>query len=77
MATPGGAAPRAAYTARDLAEEAKKRAVLLLVFAFGLAFLMSRESFSQTLAPLLSPPLGSLAGPVIYVDASVGRPSVL
>ncbi|PNT70660.1 hypothetical protein BRADI_2g15390v3 [Brachypodium distachyon] len=46
MATPGGAAPRAAYTARDLAEEAKKRAVLLLVFAFGLAFLMSLTSSS-------------------------------
>ncbi|XP_044984477.1 uncharacterized protein LOC123451968 isoform X1 [Hordeum vulgare subsp. vulgare] len=45
MATPGGA-PRAAHTVRDLAEEGKKRAVLLLVFAFGLAFLMSLTSSS-------------------------------
>jgi hypothetical protein len=48
MASPGGA-PRRALTARDLAEEGKKRAVLLLVFAFGLAFLMSRESLSPAL----------------------------
>ncbi|CAM0953536.1 unnamed protein product [Alopecurus aequalis] len=45
MATPG-AAPRRARMARDLAEEGKKRAVLLLVFAFGLAFLMSLTSSS-------------------------------
>ena len=46
MATAAGAAgaPRA-QTLRDLAEEGKKRAVLLLVFAFGLAFLMSREFY--------------------------------
>ena len=43
MATTAAGAPRA-QTLRDLAEEGKKRAVLLLVFAFGLAFLMSRES---------------------------------
>jgi len=43
MATMAAGAPRA-QTLRDLAEEGKKRAVLLLVFAFGLAFLMSRES---------------------------------
>jgi sorting nexin-13 len=49
MPTPAPAPPRRALTARDLAEEGKKRAVLLLVFAFGLAFLMSRESLSQTL----------------------------
>uniref|UniRef100_A0ACD5T6T3 Uncharacterized protein n=1 Tax=Avena sativa TaxID=4498 RepID=A0ACD5T6T3_AVESA len=40
------AVPRRAHTARDLAEEGKKRAVLLLVFAFGLAFLMSLTSSS-------------------------------
>ncbi|KAI5016507.1 hypothetical protein ZWY2020_006358 [Hordeum vulgare] len=45
MTTPGGA-PRAAHTVRDLAEKGKKRAVLLLVFAFGLAFLMSLTSSS-------------------------------
>ena len=46
MATAAGAAgaPRA-QTLRDLAEEGKKRAALLLVFAFGLAFLMSREFY--------------------------------
>ncbi|KAL6610700.1 hypothetical protein ACP70R_040669 [Stipagrostis hirtigluma subsp. patula] len=37
---------RRAQTLRDLAEEGKKRAVLLLVFAFGLAFLMSLTSSS-------------------------------
>ncbi|KAI4992788.1 hypothetical protein ZWY2020_007101 [Hordeum vulgare] len=42
MATPGGT-PRAAHTVRDLTEEGKKRTVLLLVFAFGLAFLMSQR----------------------------------
>ncbi|XP_006655634.1 uncharacterized protein LOC102722219 [Oryza brachyantha] len=41
MATAGGPT-----TVRDLAEEGKKRAVLLLVFAFGLAFLMSLTSSS-------------------------------
>ncbi|KAG2617228.1 hypothetical protein PVAP13_3NG179279 [Panicum virgatum] len=49
MATAVGAAgvgaPRA-QTLRDLVEEGKKRAVLLLVFAFGLAFLMSLTSSS-------------------------------
>lgn len=44
MATAGG--PGRAHTVRDLAEEGKKRAVLLLVFAFGLAFLMSLTSSS-------------------------------
>ncbi|KAF0923590.1 hypothetical protein E2562_006583 [Oryza meyeriana var. granulata] len=44
MATAGG--PARAHTVRDLAEEGKKRAVLLLVFAFGLAFLMSLTSSS-------------------------------
>jgi len=48
MATAVGAAgvgaPRA-QTLRDLVEEGKKRAALLLVFAFGLAFLMSREFY--------------------------------
>ncbi|XP_062180540.1 uncharacterized protein LOC133884943 isoform X2 [Phragmites australis] len=44
MATTGGALR--AQTLRDLAEEGKKRAVLLLVFAFGLAFLMSLTSSS-------------------------------
>ncbi|TVU20132.1 hypothetical protein EJB05_36325 [Eragrostis curvula] len=44
MATTGGA--QRAQTLRDLAEEGKKRAVLLLVFAFGLAFLMSLTSSS-------------------------------
>jgi hypothetical protein len=43
METTAAGAPRA-QTLRDLAEEGKKRGVLLLVFAFGLAFLMSRES---------------------------------
>ncbi|KAE8773794.1 hypothetical protein D1007_53890 [Hordeum vulgare] len=38
---------------RDLAEEGKKRAVLLLVFAFGLAFLMSqRAQLPQTMVPV-------------------------
>ncbi|KAM0879426.1 hypothetical protein ACQ4PT_034239 [Festuca glaucescens] len=46
MPTPAAAPPRRALTARDLAEEGKKRAVLLLVFAFGLAFLMSLTSSS-------------------------------
>ncbi|OEL19894.1 hypothetical protein BAE44_0019087 [Dichanthelium oligosanthes] len=45
MAMAAAAAPRA-QTLRDLAEEGKKRAVLLLVFAFGLAFLMSLTSSS-------------------------------
>nr|CAB3464334.1 unnamed protein product [Digitaria exilis] len=36
-----GAGGLRAQTLRDLADEGKKRAVLLLVFAFGLAFLMS------------------------------------
>ncbi|KAG0519417.1 hypothetical protein BDA96_09G262400 [Sorghum bicolor] len=45
MATTAAGAPRA-QTLRDLAEEGKKRAVLLLVFAFGLAFLMSLTSSS-------------------------------
>ncbi|WVZ99728.1 hypothetical protein U9M48_044989 [Paspalum notatum var. saurae] len=47
MATTAAASavPRA-QTLRDLAEEGKKRAVLLLVFAFGLAFLMSLTSSS-------------------------------
>ncbi|KAL6848737.1 hypothetical protein ACP4OV_021320 [Aristida adscensionis] len=44
MEAAGGA--RRAQTLRDLAEEGKKRAVLLLVFAFGLAFLMSLTSSS-------------------------------
>jgi sorting nexin-13 len=61
MASPGGA-PRRALTARDLAEEGKKRAVLLLVFAFGLAFLMSRESLSPIPRAPLSPPVGSISG---------------
>jgi sorting nexin-13 len=42
MEATGGA--QRPHTLRDLAEEGKKRAVLLLVFVFGLAFLMSRES---------------------------------
>ncbi|XP_047094603.1 uncharacterized protein LOC124706983 [Lolium rigidum] len=46
MPTPAAAPPRRALTARDLVEEGKKRAVLLLVFAFGLAFLMSLTSSS-------------------------------
>jgi hypothetical protein len=41
MEATGGA--QRPHTLRDLAEEGKKRAVLLLVFVFGLAFLMSRE----------------------------------
>ncbi|XP_025806448.1 uncharacterized protein LOC112885000 [Panicum hallii] len=45
MAAAAAGAPRA-QTLRDLAEEGKKRAVLLLVFAFGLAFLMSLTSSS-------------------------------
>uniref|UniRef100_K3Z3A6 PX domain-containing protein n=1 Tax=Setaria italica TaxID=4555 RepID=K3Z3A6_SETIT len=45
MATTAAGAPRA-QTLRDLADEGKKRAVLLLVFAFGLAFLMSLTSSS-------------------------------
>ncbi|CAN6336682.1 unnamed protein product [Urochloa humidicola] len=45
MATASAGVPRA-QTLRDLAEEGKKRAVLLLVFAFGLAFLMSLTSSS-------------------------------
>ncbi|CAN6327122.1 unnamed protein product [Urochloa humidicola] len=45
MATSAAGAPRA-QTLRDLAEEGKKRAVLLLIFAFGLAFLMSLTSSS-------------------------------
>jgi hypothetical protein len=45
MDTTGGA--QRPHTLRDLAEEGKKRAVLLLVFAFGLAFLMSREYLSN------------------------------
>ncbi|XP_062232251.1 uncharacterized protein LOC133929495 isoform X2 [Phragmites australis] len=40
------AAAQRAQTLRDLAEEGKKRAVLLLVFAFGLAFLMALTSSS-------------------------------
>jgi sorting nexin-13 len=31
------------YTLRDLAEEAKKRVVVLLICLFGLSYLMSRE----------------------------------
>lgn len=31
------------YTLRDLAEEAKKRVVVLLICVFGLSYLMSRE----------------------------------
>ncbi|CAL4909749.1 unnamed protein product [Urochloa decumbens] len=45
MATASAGALRT-QTLRDLAEEGKKRAVLLLVFAFGLAFLMSLTSSS-------------------------------
>lgn len=45
METTAAGAPRA-QTLRDLAEEGKKRGVLLLVFAFGLAFLMSLTSSS-------------------------------
>ncbi|CAL5096463.1 unnamed protein product [Urochloa decumbens] len=45
MATAAAGALRT-QTLRDLAEEGKKRAVLLLVFAFGLAFLMSLTSSS-------------------------------
>ncbi|GJN15336.1 hypothetical protein PR202_gb02238 [Eleusine coracana subsp. coracana] len=45
MATTGG--EHRAQTLRDLAEEGKKRAVLLLVFAFGLAFLMSHLWYSR------------------------------
>ncbi|KAF8716456.1 hypothetical protein HU200_026336 [Digitaria exilis] len=41
-----GAGGLRAQTLRDLADEGKKRAVLLLVFAFGLAFLMSLTSSS-------------------------------
>jgi hypothetical protein len=45
MDTTGGT--QRPHTLRDLAVEGKKRAVLLLVFAFGLAFLMSREYLSN------------------------------
>jgi sorting nexin-13 len=52
MATTAAIAPRE-QTLRDLVDEGKKRAVLLLVFAFGLAFLMSCE-FSEIRIQYLS-----------------------
>ncbi|KAG8051263.1 hypothetical protein GUJ93_ZPchr0009g663 [Zizania palustris] len=44
--------PNEGHTVHNLTEEGKKRVVLLLVFAFGLAFLMSHE-FTRTLRECL------------------------
>nr|CAB3460613.1 unnamed protein product [Digitaria exilis] len=53
----GAGGPRA-QTLRDLADEGKKRAVLLLVFAFGLAFLMSRP---EELVAIVNTVLGEIS----------------
>jgi len=73
MATMAAGAPRA-QTLRDLAEEGKKRAVLLLVFAFGLAFLMSRESSGTRIFMSLPVPTFASAPSGMGACASVISP---